>query len=269
MFVVRVIDQSLAAGESENRLMVSSVGSNAIQSLLLQNYSRANSFLNRATERLSTGLRINHASDDPAGLIAAEKLRSDLLDIGARIRVNEARRGQNRIQQSGLHATSRVLQELRGLAIQAGGNTNSPEQRNAIQLEVDASLDALQLIASTRGDSGPAALVNLRTGGSANLADGDVAEAVALLDQELAENNASRLAAGVYEKYTLDVDQRLTEAQAVATASSLSFTEDADYAQESSNLIIGGILAKASIRTIAMSQRIQMEQAASMFDNLF
>jgi len=41
------------------------------------------------------------------------------------------------------------------------------------------------------------------------------------------------------------------------------------YAQESSNLVIGGILAEASIRTLALSQRIQMEQATAIFESLF
>jgi flagellin-like hook-associated protein FlgL len=249
--------------------MVLRVGSSGIQSLLIQNHSRANQFVNQALERLSTGFRINHASDDPAGMIAAVKLRTDLLDISAKSRVNSALRSQNRIKEGGLRATSNVLQELRGLAVQASGNTNSKEVQNAIQLQVDSSLDALELIASTTGTSLPSGLVNLRSGGSANLANGDVAEAVKVIDQELSDNNASRLEAGVYEKYTLDVDQQLAEALAEATASSLSSIEDADYAQEISNLVVGGILAEASIRTLALSHRIAMEQADSIFDSLF
>ncbi len=249
--------------------MVLSVGSSSIQSLLLHNNSRANRFVERATERLSTGLRINHASDDPAGLVAAEKLRGDLIDINARLRVNSALRGQNRIQQGGLRPASEVLHELRGLVHQASGNINSRAEQNAIQSQVDSSLDALHLVASASGTSLPPALAQLRTGGSANIADGNVAEAVEVLDQALSDNLAARVAAGVYEKYTLDVDQRLAEAQAVAAASSLSAIEDADYAQESSNLVVGGILAEASIKTLALSQRIQMEQATAIFDNLF
>ncbi len=96
-----------------------------------------------------------------------------------------------------------------------------------------------------------------------------VREAVKVIDQELSGNNASRLEAGVYEKYTLDVDQQLTEALAEATASSLSSIEDTDYAQVLSNLVIGGILAEASIRILALSHRIEMEQADSIFDSLF
>lgn len=258
---------NLTVGQLETFLMVLRVASNGIQSLLLRNVSQANQSVNRATERLSTGLRINRASDDPAGMIAVEKLRSDLLDIDARSRVNNALRSQSRIDQSGLRATSRVLQELRGLAVQASGNTNSTEQRNAIQTQVDASLGVLQRIASANGTTFPSALINLRTGGSANLADGDVAEAVEILDQQLSDNNASRLAAGVYEKYSLDVDQRLSEAQAEAIASSLSTIQDADYARESSNLVIGRILAEASIKTLVLAQRIQMEQATAIFND--
>lgn len=249
--------------------MVLRIGASAIQATLVHNNSAANRFVNQATERLATGRRINSGSDDPAGLIAAEQLRSDLIDISAGSRINTALRGQNRIEQSGLQASGAVLQELRGLVVQAAGDTSSQGERDAIQLQVDSSLDALELIASSRGTSLPSELVNLRSGGSANLADGNAAEAAEVIDAELASNTAARMAAGVYEKYTLDVDRRLAEAQAVAAASSLSAIEDADYAQESSNLVVGGILAEASIRTIALSQRIQRSQATAIFDHLF
>ncbi|MEX0885087.1 MAG: flagellin, partial [Phycisphaeraceae bacterium] len=44
-----------------------------------------NQALNRSLERLSTGLRINRGSDDPAGLIASENLRSEKVSLGAAI----------------------------------------------------------------------------------------------------------------------------------------------------------------------------------------
>ena len=52
-----------------------SIGSGGIQITLLNNNASANRFTNQATERLATGQRINRASDDPAGLIAAEQAR--------------------------------------------------------------------------------------------------------------------------------------------------------------------------------------------------
>jgi len=245
-----------------------SIGASGIQTTLLINNSKANKFLNQSTERLSTGLRINHARDDPAGLIGAEKLRGDLVDISANLEVNSAQRGQVRVQQSGRQIASDVLREVRGLLVQASGNTNSKEEQAAIQLQIDASLDSLDLIGSATGFSLDASLENLRSGESANVVDGEVAEAVELIDEQLSAVNLASVAAGAYEKYTLDVDQRLAEDRQVATAAALSSIADADYARESSNLVIGGILAQSSIKTQALYQRLQLEQVTALFDNL-
>lgn len=260
---------NLAAGAAGDLFMVLRVGASGTTSRLIQNNARANRFVDRATQRLSTGLRINQASDDPSGLVAAEKLRGDLVDLAAQSRVNNAKRGQHRIAQGGLRAASSVLQEMRGLAMQAIGDTSSREEKNAIQQQMDSSLNALELLAADGGTTVPAELLSLRSGGAANVVSGDVTEALDVIERALEDNTASRVAAGVYEKYTLDVDRRLAEAQAVATASSLSSIADADFAQESSNLIVGGILAKASISTLALSYRIQSEQARAVFDQLF
>jgi flagellin-like hook-associated protein FlgL len=108
----------------------------------------------------------------------------------------------------------------------------------------------------------------LRAGGSANAVDGDPAEGAAQIEAQLSSINMASAAAGAYQKYTLDVDRQLAEAQAVATASALSSLADADYVRESSNLVTGGILTEASINTIALSQQIRADQILSLFATL-
>jgi flagellin-like hook-associated protein FlgL len=161
-----------------------------------------------------------------------------------------------------------VLNNVRGLLVEAADSTISAEQRAAIQLEVDSSLDALDRLGATTGFALPESLEALRAGGTASAAGGDPAEGARLLDEQLASVNLASAAAGAYEKYTLDVDQQLAEARAVATASSLSQLTDADYARESSNLVKGQILTEASIKTIALSQQIRSDQILSLFDTL-
>ena len=245
-----------------------SIGSSGIQSTLLINHSSANRQVNQATERLSTSLRINHASDDPAGLIAAENLRGDLVDIRATLGVIDRQRGQTHVQQSGRQIASDVLHEVRGLLVQASGNTSSDEERAAIQVQIDSSLDSLDRLGATTGFALPAALDELRSSGAANVVDGEVSQAVELLDEQLSTINLASAAAGAYEKYTLDVDQQLAEAKEVALASTLSSLADADYAEESSNLVKGGILAESSIKTQALFQKLQYDQISALFENL-
>ena len=248
--------------------MVLGIGSSSIQITLMNHNARANRFTGQATERLATGLQLNRGSDNPAGLIAAEQLRGDLIEIGAQTQVINAQRRQSNIQQSGRQIASDVLQDVRGLLVQAGNGTNTTQELEAIQVQVDSSLDGLDFIGSVTGFALPESLNALREGGSANVVDGDVAEGVELLDEQLSTVNLASAAAGAYEKYTLDVDQRLAEAKAVAIASSLSEIADADYVQESSNLVKGQILTEASIKTMALAQRIRSDQIRSLFEVL-
>ena len=248
--------------------MALSIGSSGVQLTLLKNNQQANRFTNRATERLATGLRLNRASDDPAGLIGAEQLRGDLVEFSAQAKVWSAEQHQSSIRQSGRQAASSVLHDVRGLLVEAAEGTISAEQREAIQLQVDSSLDALDRLGATRGFALPESLEALRTGGSASAGAGDPPEGARLLDEQLAAVNLASAAVGAYEKYTLDIDRQLAEARAVATASSLSQLADADYARESSNLLKGQILTEASIKTIALSQQIRSDQILSLFEKL-
>jgi flagellin-like hook-associated protein FlgL len=89
-----------------------------------------------------------------------------------------------------------------------------------------------------------------------------------VLDEQLATIIEAAAAAGAYQKYTLDVNQRLAEDQAVATAQALSLQQDADYAEESSNLVKSQILTVASYDTLTLAQRLQHEGLSKLFSGL-
>lgn len=225
----------------------------------LFNLNRSTNSLDNTTLKLATGLRINSAKDDPAGLIAAEQLRGDLVDIGARQRTIGYERSQLSVQQSGRQQATSVLHDLRGLVVEATGDSASAEQKAAIQTEIDSALDGLSRIADATGIALPSALESLRTGGEGNVVDGDPAAAAEVIDAELSRITQASAAAGAYEKYTLDVDQRLAEDKAVVTAQSLSEIADADYAEEASNLTRDKIIMQASLRTVGLLNEIKGE----------
>lgn len=217
-------------------------------------------------ERLSTGKRINHGKDDPAGLIAAERLRGDLVEIGAERRSRQGERHQISIQQSGRQVARDVLNDLRGLVVKATGDTASPDQQEAIQIQIDSSLDALRLIESTTGISVGSELSAIGSGGEASVLEGDTALASELIDSERSALTNASVEAGVYEKYTLDVDERLSQDREVATATLLSQIEDADFAEEASNLVRDQILYKATLKAFAVAEKSQSESLLSLLD---
>jgi flagellin len=99
---------------------------------------------------LSTGLRINTGKDDPAGLIASEALRSDITSINKAI--SNTRRATQIIAtaDSALGQVSSLLNDVRGLVVEAA-NTGalSEDEIAANQLQVDSSLAAINRIAQT------------------------------------------------------------------------------------------------------------------------
>jgi flagellin len=120
-----------------------------ISSLIAQKtLSRSNEQLQQSLTRLSTGLRINTGKDDPAGLIASENLRRDITSANTAITNSQQADQLIATSDSALGQISGLLNDIRGLAVQAA-NTGvlSDEQIAANQLQVDSSLEAIDRIA--------------------------------------------------------------------------------------------------------------------------
>jgi flagellin len=120
-----------------------------VSSLIAQTtLTRTNDQLQTALTRLSTGLRINSGKDDPAGLIASENLRRDVTSANVAIG-NSQQAGQLiATADSALGQISNLLNDIRGLAVQAANSgVLSDDQIAANQLQVDSSLEAIDRIA--------------------------------------------------------------------------------------------------------------------------
>ena len=117
--------------------------------------SRTNDQLNTAMSRLSSGLRINSAADDPAGLIASEVLRSDMTAVSQAITNTDRADQLIQTADSALGQVSNLLNDIRGLVVEAANDgALSAEQIAANQLQVDSSLEAIDRIARTTAFGG-------------------------------------------------------------------------------------------------------------------
>ncbi len=103
--------------------------------------------LNKTLEQLSSGLRINRAADDAAGLAIAEAFRSQVR--GAQVAQRNVQDGISLVQttEGALSETTNILQRIRELAVQAANGTQSDNNRAAIQLEVSQLVDQIDKIA--------------------------------------------------------------------------------------------------------------------------
>lgn len=93
--------------------------------------------LNKSLERLSSGLRVNRAADDAAGLAISEKMRGQISGLNQAVR--NAQDGVSLIQtaEGALIETHAILVRMRTLAVQCANDTNVDEDRALAQLEID------------------------------------------------------------------------------------------------------------------------------------
>jgi len=113
-----------------------------------RNLSTTQNKLSNAVTQLSSGLRINKAADDAAGLAISQNLTSQVNGIGQAVR--NAQDGINVVQTAdgALSETQNILQRLNTLAVQSANATNDQNARNDIQAEVTQDTTELDNIAS-------------------------------------------------------------------------------------------------------------------------
>ncbi|SEF54202.1 MULTISPECIES: flagellin [Lachnospira] len=105
--------------------------------------------LSKATEKLSSGYKINRAADDAAGLSISEKMRSQIR--GLTRASDNAQDGISLIQvaEGALNEAHSILQRMNELATQAANDTNTLTDRTALQSEVDQLVCEINRIKST------------------------------------------------------------------------------------------------------------------------
>ncbi|MBM7664867.1 flagellin [Solibacillus kalamii] len=103
----------------------------------------------KSMEKLSSGMRINKAGDDAAGLAISEKMRGQIrgLDMASK----NAQDGISMIQtaEGALNETHDILQRMRELAVQAGNDTNTDSDRGEIQKEINQLTSEINRIGNT------------------------------------------------------------------------------------------------------------------------
>lgn len=108
-----------------------------------------NAAASKSIEKLSSGLRVNRAGDDAAGLAISEKMRAQVrgLDTAAK----NAQDGISLIQtaEGALNETHSILQRMRELAVQSANDTNTTEDRGAMQKELVELQKEIDRIAHT------------------------------------------------------------------------------------------------------------------------
>ena len=124
--------------------------------------------MSTAMERLSTGMRINSASDDAAGVAIASRLSAEITGINQAVR--NAQDGQSMIDAAeGAHLEiENILQRMRELSVQAANDTNDDTDRANLHHEVDELMEEIDRIAVTTTWAGKSLINGYSTTSSTN-----------------------------------------------------------------------------------------------------
>ena len=119
-----------------------------------RNLSASGEGLATSMERLSSGMRINSAKDDAAGLQISNRLTSQINGLGVAQRNANDGISMAQTAEGAMQESTNILQRMRELALQSANGSNSDEDRSALQKEVSALQTELTRIAETTSFGG-------------------------------------------------------------------------------------------------------------------
>src|SRR5690554_61079 len=179
---------------TEENIMGMQINTNIAALNAYRNLSNTQNDLSKSLEKLSSGLRINRAADDAAGLAISEGLRAQI--GGLTVAARNAQDGISVIQtaEGSLTEVHSILQRMRDLAVQAGNDSNSTEAREAIATEANDLKSELGRISESTNFNGIKLLDNANTLTFQVGADGDASSQIAV---SLAGANVSDVVSGL------------------------------------------------------------------------
>lgn len=203
-----------------------------------RNLSATDGSMGKSLERLSSGMRINKAADDAAGLAISEKMRGQVRGLNQAVRNSQDAISLIQTAEGALSETHAILQRMRELAVQAASDTSTKDDRLKIQTEVDELAKEVTRISNTSEFN----TKNLLAGGFAN----QTFQIGANQDQSV------KLTVGAMDAYSLGLTSDITTLAGFAAGTSgISSVVDA-----SSGLVVGTGYEVDVTKTIATTSAV-------------
>ena len=263
---------------------MSVINTNITSMIGQSNLNKSQNALQTSMERLSSGLRINSAKDDAAGQAIANKMTAQITGM------NQASRNANdgislvQTMEGGLNQINDNLQRIRELAVQGANDTNTAEDRAAIEIEIAERIAEIDRIAGSANFNGTNLLnavgdLKIQVGAKTEAGDvitvstvnattselgvnavngGDHDDFQALIDEvdaavETLDTHRATLGSTL-NRFDSVIDNLATTVNNLSEARSR--IEDADYAVEVSNMTRANILQQAGTSMLAQANQI-------------
>ncbi|WP_079527209.1 flagellin N-terminal helical domain-containing protein [Halobacillus hunanensis] len=251
---------------------------------------QANDAMSNSMEKLSSGLRINSAADDAAGLSISEKMRGQIRGLEQASQNSQDGISMIQTAEGSLNEVHSILQRMRELAVQASNDTNVTEDRDALQNEVDELVTELGRIKDNTqfntqnlldGSSGSGGTVTIQVGANSgevmtldftkkgidltdivgtDLASLDLSNtanaqtAIDSIQTAIEDVSAGRSQLGAWQNRLEHTINNLDNASTNLTAAE-SRIRDVDMAKEMMNQTKNSILAQASQAMLAKANQ--------------
>jgi flagellin len=135
-----------------------SLVNNLLANQVALNLNNNQSALQSSVTKLSSGLRINTAADDPSGLAIAEKLQSQVNGFDQAISNVQDATNAATVADGALQTTTDILQRIRSLAVEASSDTNTQSDKANLQTEVTQLLQEVNTISENTNFNGTSLL---------------------------------------------------------------------------------------------------------------
>jgi len=222
---------------------MSSVINTNVKALTAQGSLNAvNNKMSLAMQRLSTGMRINSAKDDAAGLAITNKMTADIRGLAVAIRNANDGLSLAQTAEGAMSSINGMLQRMRELAVQSANGTSSTLARKGSQLEIEQLKQEINNIAARTSFNG----IKLLDGSASNLVLQTGSEFGQTMNLQLDSVNTSNLGVGSRPSLTSSPQGNYTD---------VALTDDMSQLQ-SGDLIINGVNIESSL---AASDQLSFE----------
>ncbi len=269
--------------------MALSINTNVASLNAQRNLGNSQSALSTSMERLSSGLRINSAKDDAAGLGISDRMTSQIRGLNQAVRNANDGISLAQTAEGAMGEVTNILQRMRELTVQSANDTNSSADRQSLQDEVASLLTEIDRISATtefngkyvlNGSAGASMTFQVGTRGTTNdkitvslgtfnmdgstlgvsgltvasFAGKSVGSVLGAIDKAIASVDTARGKLGaVQNRFESTIANLSNIAENVTAARSRIL--DADIAQETSNMTKQNILQQAGVSILAQANQ--------------
>ncbi|SKA73568.1 flagellin [Clostridium sp. USBA 49] len=179
----------------------------------------------KSMEKLSSGLRINRAGDDAAGLAISEKMRAQIRGLDQGVRNAQDAISMIQTAEGGLNETHAILQRMRELSVQSANATNTDEDRNALQNEISQLKNEIDRIGNNT-EFNTKKLLNGSLSGSASGGEGKSLGNATSASIETGDFNPANFTSGSTTNFQVKLDGHTFNLMGVDSTDSFAFFND-------------------------------------------